>query len=129
MVSRIQLEAGMTAGIERIGVTRRWSDIVLHGQTAYFVEVADDPHQSFTEQVHQILRQIDIRLAQIGSGRNQLLQVLIYLSDLSNGPALNEIWDVWIPEGHAPSRACVQAGLAPNYLIEMVITAAWPDRS
>jgi enamine deaminase RidA (YjgF/YER057c/UK114 family) len=50
--------------------------------------------------------------------------VLIYLTDLQQIVVLNEQWDAWVPEGHAPSRACVQAGLAPGYLIEMVITAA-----
>jgi enamine deaminase RidA (YjgF/YER057c/UK114 family) len=110
--------------IQRIGVTRRWSDAVLHGNTAYFVEVADDPSQPIRGQVQQILDQIDARLALIGSDRTRLLNVQIFLSDLINGVALNELWDDWVPEGHAPARACVQAGLAPGYLVEMVITAA-----
>lgn len=114
----------MDTDIQRIGVTRRWSDVVTHGGTAYFVEVADDPNQPFRGQVRQILDQIDARLKLLGCDRTRLLQVQIYLSDLVNGPVLNELWDVWIPEGHAPSRACVQAGLAAGYHIEMVITAA-----
>lgn len=112
--------------IRRIGVTRRWSDIVIHSQTAYFVEVANDSQTPFTEQVTQILQQIDDRLQQIGSDRTRMLQVLIYISDLRNGPALNEIWDAWVPEGHAPARACVQVSLSPGYLVEMVVTAALP---
>ena len=107
--------------IQRIGVTRRWSDVVIHGGTAYFVEVADDPQQDAGAQV---LAQIDARLALFGSDRTDLLQVLIYLTDLSDGAALNELWDNWVPTGHAPSRACVQAGLSPRYRVEMVITAA-----
>jgi enamine deaminase RidA (YjgF/YER057c/UK114 family) len=110
--------------IQRIGVTRRWSDAVLHGNTAYFVEVADDPSQPIRGQVRQVLDQIDARLAVIGSDRTRLLNVQIFLSDLINGAALNELWDEWVPEGHAPARACVQVGLAPGYLVEMVITAA-----
>jgi len=50
--------------------------------------------------------------------------VLIYVTDLQNTPVLNEQWDAWVPEGHAPARACVQTGLGKGYLIEMVITAA-----
>jgi enamine deaminase RidA (YjgF/YER057c/UK114 family) len=110
--------------IERIGITRRWSDAVLHGGTAYFVEVADDPSQSARGQVAQILDQIDRRLALFGSDRTRLLMVQIFLSDLTDGQALNDLWDAWVPEGHAPARACVQAGLAPGYKVEMVITAA-----
>ena len=110
--------------IQRIGVTRRWSDVVIHHGTAYFVEVADDPQQDATGQVAQVLAQIDARLALFGSDRTDLLQVLIYLADLSDGGALNELWDNWVPTGHAPSRACVQAALSPGYRVEMVITAA-----
>ncbi len=109
--------------IRRIGVTRRWSDVVIHGSTAYFVEVADDPTQDIRGQVTQILSQITNRLESFGSDRTRLLQVLIYLADLSDGPILNELWDQWVPDGHAPSRACVQAGLAKGYHVEMVITA------
>ncbi len=110
--------------IERIGVTRRWSDVVIHLGTAYFVEVADDPSQDARGQIAQILAQIDARMTHFGSNRTQLLQVLIYLADLADGPTLNELWDNWVPAGHAPARACVQAGLAPGYRVEMVITAA-----
>ena len=112
------------SAIERIGVTRRWSDIVIHGATAWFVEVADDPSQDVCGQVTQILAQIDSRLSVIGSDRTRLLQVLIYLAELSDGGVLNELWDAWVPSGHAPSRACVQAGLAAGYRVEMVVTAA-----
>lgn len=110
--------------IRRIGVTRRWSDIVVHGPTAYFVEVADDPNQDFRGQVSQILAQIDGRLATLTCQRTALLQVLIYVADLADGPILNELWEAWVPEGHAPARACVQVVLSPGYLVEMVVTAA-----
>ena len=110
--------------IQRHGVTRRWSDAVVHHGIAHFVEVADDPSQDMRSQVAQILAQIDQRLALVGSDRTRLLQVLIYLADLKQSAILNEQWDSWIPAGHAPSRACVQAGLAAGYLVEMVVTAA-----
>lgn len=109
--------------IQRFGVTQRWSDIVIHRGTAHFVEVADDPKQDIRGQVTQILSQIDARLAQVGTDNTRLLQVLIYLADLADGPILNELWDSWVPSGHAPARACVQAGLSPGYRVEMVITA------
>ncbi len=112
------------SSIQRHGVTRRWSDAVVHNGVAHFVEVADDPVLDMSGQVAQILSQIDTRLALVGSDRTQLLLVLIYVSNLQNTPVLNELWDAWVPAGHAPSRACVQAGLATGYLVEMVVTAA-----
>lgn len=113
--------------IERVGVMRRWSDVVIYRGLAYFVEVADDSSQDMRGQVAQVLAQAEQRLGRIGSDKSRLLQVLIYLVDLKDAPVLNEQWDRWIPEGHAPSRACVQAGLAPGYRIEMVVTAAVAD--
>ena len=112
------------SSIQRHGVTRRWSNAVVHQGVAHFVEVADDPSQDVRGQVTQILSQIEGRLTLVGSDTTRLLQVLIYLADLADGPVLNELWDAWVPEGHAPARACVQAGLAPGYHVEMVITAA-----
>lgn len=112
------------SNIQRHGVTRRWSDAVVHNGVAHFVEVADDPAQDIQGQVAQVLAQIEGRLALIGSDKTRLLQVLIYLADLKDAAALNVLWDAWVPEGHAPARACVQCGLAPKYLVEMVITAA-----
>ena len=113
-----------SSAITRINPQAQWSDAVVHNGTAYFVEVADDPKQDTRGQVEQILRQIDHRLRLFGSDRTRLLQVLIYLTDLSDGSILNELWDSWVPMNHAPSRACVKAALSPGYRVEMVITAA-----
>ena len=111
--------------IVRHGVTRRWSDAVVHQGTAYFVEVPDDPALGSAEQFHQVLAQVDTRLAQLGADKTRLLQVLIYLPEAGDLTTFNEIWDAWVPEGHAPSRACVHAPLAaPGYRVELVITAA-----
>ena len=110
--------------IQRLGESRRWSDVVIHQGVARWVEVAEDPSQDARSQTEQVLQQINATLISIGSGREQLLQVLIYLHDLADAPALNAAWDAWVPAGHAPVRACVQAGLAAGYRVEMVITAA-----
>lgn len=123
LIATLRKEVSVS-GIRRIGVTRRWSDVVIHGSTAYFVEVADDPQQDVRGQIAQILDQITRRLAGFGSDRTHLLQALIYLADLKDGPILNELWDQWVPAGHAPARACVQVGLSPGYYVEMVLTAA-----
>ncbi len=111
--------------IERIGVTRRWSDVVIHQSTAYFVEVPDDPMVDAHSQILQVLRQVDDRLASFGSDKTRLLQITIYLPFPEDFALFNQLWDAWVPEGHAPSRACIHAALAaPNYCVELVIVAA-----
>lgn len=110
--------------IQRIGQSARWSDVVIYRGEGRWVEVAEDPSLDARGQITQILNQINETLDQIGSSRIDLLQVMIFLADLTDGPILNELWDAWVPAGHPPIRACVQAGLGRGYLVEMVISAA-----
>lgn len=111
--------------IFRQGVTKRWSDIVIHQNVAYFVEVPDDPTQDAKGQILQVFRQIEARLTSVGSNLENLLQVIIYLPNAVDLPLFNELWEEWVPAGHAPSRACVHVQLAsPAYRVELVLTAA-----
>ena len=113
--------------ITRLGTSLRWADVVIYRGVAHWVEVADDPTQDSRGQVRQVLAQIDATLERLGSRSTDLLQILIYLADLSDAPVLNAEWDGWVTAGHAPVRACVQAGLSAGYRVEMIITAAVPD--
>ena len=39
--------------------------------------------------------------------------------------AMNEIWDAWVPEGHAPARTCVCAPMPADELkVEITVTTA-----
>ena len=54
-----------------------------------------------------------------------MLQVTIYLPDLSDLPTLNKLWDDFWPAGSAPARACIKADLVnPLYKVEMICVAA-----
>lgn len=113
--------------IQRYGSSRRWADVVVHRGVANWVEVADDATADARGQIEQVLAQIDATLTTIGSDRTQLLQVLVYITDMGDAATLNELWDAWVPEGHPPIRAMVQAGLAGTYTVETVVTAAVTD--
>lgn len=110
--------------IERHGAGLRWSDIVVHNGVARWVEVADDPTLDTAGQVAQVLAQIDATLQRIDSSREKVLEVLIFLQDLSDAQALNALWDLWVVAGQAPIRACVGAALSGTYRVEMIVTAA-----
>lgn len=112
--------------IKRLGESRRWADVVIYRGVAQWVEVAETMTLDTRGQIAQVFGQIDATLQQIGSRRDQLLQILVYLADLADLPILNSLWDAWVPLGHAPVRACVQAGLGTSCRVEMVITAAAP---
>lgn len=113
------------ADIQRHGVTARWSDKVIHNGTIYLVEVAATPAAPFEQQVLEVFSSIERQLAELGSGKDRLLQVTVYLTDMANLAAFNAAWDAWLPAGSAPSRACIRADLvSPAYLVELVLTAA-----
>lgn len=113
--------------ITRWGQSPRFADVVIYRGEARWVEVAEDPSQDTAGQVRQVLAQIDDTLARLGSQPTDLLQILVYLADLKDAPAMNAEWDRWVRPGQAPIRACVQAGLSGNYRVEMIITAAASD--
>ena len=76
-------------------------------------------------QTQDVLAQIDAHLVAQGSDKTRLLRVQIYLSDIADIGAMNEVWDAWVAPGHAPPRATVQAALADAaWKIEVVATAA-----
>lgn len=111
--------------ITRHGVTPRWSDIVIHNRTAYLVEVAAHPDGDLEAQSHEVLAQLSASLARAGSDPTRLLSVTVWLRDIGEIAVFNRVWDAWVPSGHAPSRACVQAALAhPDYRVELQVTAA-----
>lgn len=111
--------------IQRHGVTPRWADKVVHNGTVYLVEVAATAGSPFGQQVEEIFASIERQLVDVGSGKDRLLQVTIYLTEMANLPVFNAAWEAWLPAGCAPSRACIRADLvSADYQLELVVTAA-----
>jgi enamine deaminase RidA (YjgF/YER057c/UK114 family) len=112
--------------IERHGVTARYADAVIHNEVIHLVEVPATSSADITTQTREVLDSIDRQLARLGSDRSRILMATIYLTDLADCAAMNAVWDIWVPQGSAPSRACVQvAGLVdPGWRIEVALTAA-----
>ena len=116
--------------IQRYHVGKRLSEMAVHNGVAYLAgQVPEDLTQDIAGQTREVLGMIDRLLAQVGSDKSRLLSVQIYLADIKDITAMNEVWDAWIGQGpgigNAPPRATVQAALAnPAYKIEIVIKAA-----
>lgn len=111
--------------IERSGVGARMSKIVKHNGVAYLcgqVGAGDN----VTEQTKDCLSRVDALLKEAGSSREQMLQVIVWLADMADFAEMNAVWDAWVPEGHAPARACGEARLARDDLkVEVIVTAAY----
>jgi enamine deaminase RidA (YjgF/YER057c/UK114 family) len=113
--------------IKRIGVGKRMSAAVVHGNTVYFAgQVADQTtDKGVTDQTSEILSIIDALLKEAGSDKTKILSATIYLADIKTFAEMNLAWDAWVAQGHTPARATVEAKLAaPQYKVEISIIAA-----
>ena len=112
--------------IKRYDVGPRMSEMaVYHGIAWLAGQVADDAGADITGQTRQVLAAIDALLARAGTDKSKILRCQIFLADLADFGAMNEVWEAWVVPGHTPPRATVQAALAdPAWKIEMVVTAA-----
>ena len=116
----------MTHAVRRFHVEDRYSDMAIHHGTVYLAgQVPDDTTQDIRGQTAQVLGMVDRLLAEAGSDKSRILMTQIFLADITDITAMNEVWDAWIPAGNTPPRATVQAKMAnAAYKIEIVVTAA-----
>lgn len=112
--------------IERQQTGQRMSRIVKHNGIIYLCgQVCQDATQDITEQTRTMLDKVDTLLQEAGSSREHILSATIYLNTMADFAAMNAVWDAWVPEGHAPARACVEAAMArPELLVEISVIAA-----
>ena len=112
--------------ITRHHSNQRMSQIVIHGDTVYLAgQVADDASADITVQTQQVLQKVEKLLGEAGSDTSKILSAQIWIASMGHFAQMNEVWDAWVPEGHAPARACIEARLAsPNLLVEVGIVAA-----
>jgi len=120
----------MTEGVRRFHVGDRMSETAVHHGTVYLAgQVAGDSSQDIRGQTAQVLATVDRLLNEAGTDKAHILRAQIYLADMADFAAMNEVWDDWVAPGDAPPRATVRAGLArPEWKIEVVVTAAlWTE--
>ena len=85
--------------------------------------IADDTSVGIKEQTEQVLAKIDGYLAAANSDKSKLLSAMIFLSDISLRPQMNEVWNAWIDPENPPSRACVGVQFGGSTMVEIVVTA------
>jgi enamine deaminase RidA (YjgF/YER057c/UK114 family) len=110
--------------IERIDTGPRMSKIVKHNGVAYLCGQVG-AGQTVEAQTRACLARVDALLKEAGSSREQMLQAIVWLADMTDFAEMNAVWDAWVPMGHAPARACGEARLARSDLkVEIIVTAA-----
>jgi enamine deaminase RidA (YjgF/YER057c/UK114 family) len=87
-------------------------------------QVAADPSGDTAAQTAMILAQIDSLLAEASTDKTRIVSASIWLADIADFAAMNGEWDKWVPAGHTPARATVEARLAtPAYRVEIAVIA------
>ena len=110
--------------IQRIKTNERSSKIVKHNGVVYLSGQVGDG-EGVAAQAVDCLGRVDALLAEAGSSRENILQAIVWLSDMSYFAEFNAIWNAWVPDGHAPARACGEAKLAREILkVEVTVIAA-----
>lgn len=112
--------------IKRIKPGVRYSTAVVHNGIVYLSGfVATDDSGDVKAQTADVLAQIDATLAEAGSSKAKLLTANIWLTNIQDWSAMNEVWDAWIDPDNKPTRATVESKLAgENYRVEIQVTAA-----
>jgi enamine deaminase RidA (YjgF/YER057c/UK114 family) len=113
--------------VQRIGVGKRMSEAVVYGGIARLSGFVAEKTagQSVQLQTAEILSMIDATLKQAGTDKTKILKANIWLTDIATFAHMNEAWDAWVPQGHTPARATVEAKLAaPGLDVEIMVEAA-----
>lgn len=112
--------------VQRFDVGARLSEMAVHNGICWLAgQVAADATQDIGGQTRQVLAAVDALLARAGTDKSKIVMCQIFLADLADFPAMNAVWEGWVPAGNAPPRATVEARLArPEWKVEVVVTAA-----
>lgn len=103
----------------------RMSQIVVHNNTVYLAGQVGSEGADIATQTRDCLDKVDALLAEVGSDKSKALQIIVWLADMSDFAAMNEIYDAWVSPGNPAARACGEAKLAtPGYKVEFIVTAA-----
>ncbi|GAB7529665.1 RidA family protein [Pseudomonas sp. 3A(2025)] len=108
--------------IERIDAGPRASQIITAAgrfETSGIVALEPGAQVDISTQTRCVLHQLDAMLERLGINKARVTRVQIWLSDMADFAAMNQVYDAWAAEA-PPTRACVGAPLVgPEYLIEI----------
>ena len=111
--------------IKRYGIGARMSEAVAYNGIVWVAGQVGTPGDDITAQTKTCLAEVDRILAAAGTDKTRILSAQIWLADMADFPAMNAVWDAWVPAGHTPARATGESKLAaPAYKVEVIVTAA-----
>jgi enamine deaminase RidA (YjgF/YER057c/UK114 family) len=113
--------------IKRIGpstLSPTRSRSVTHNGVVTAVAISETRAPSLYEQGRNALAAVERQLHEAGTNKSHILMVMIYITDITKKPEFNRAWDEWVDRDNLPVRACVEAALEGDDLVELVVTAS-----
>jgi enamine deaminase RidA (YjgF/YER057c/UK114 family) len=112
--------------ITRSGLTPNFHRIVEHGGILYLSGVvARDGEADMATQTGQVIDRLEELLHSAGSGLDHLLSVTVFVTEMSDKPAMNEVWRARFGSRVLPARATIGVSdLDGPYKIEVSVIAA-----
>nr|WP_249787293.1 MULTISPECIES: RidA family protein [unclassified Bradyrhizobium] len=101
-------------------------EIVEHNGVLYLGGIVpEDAGLDMAGQAEDVLRQLRTLLEGAGSDLSCVLQVTIFVADLTEKAAFNQVWKRYFTAEHLPARAAIGvADLGPGVKLELTAIAA-----
>ena len=100
--------------VQRFHIGKRMSEAVTCNGIVWLAgQVADDATQDVAGQTRQVLAAIDRLLGDVGTDKTNLLSANIFLADMADFAAMNEIYAQHFGS-HRPARSTVAAAGLPR---------------
>lgn len=99
--------------------------IFTSGHAAVDVEKLSLAPGSFADECRSALGNLARTLASAGSNMDNVLQVTVYLTDMTRFPMFNQIYAEFFPGDEPPARTCVEVRRLPyHFQVEIQAIAA-----
>ena len=80
--------------------------------------------EGIAEQTRQSLTNVKSILAEAGLGMDKVVKTTVFLSDMNNFGAMNEVYATFFSEGNYPARSAVEVARLPkDALVEIEVIA------
>ncbi len=114
--------------ITRYETGPRISQAVVHNGVVYLTGQNGTPGLPVREQTQETLDQIDRLLEKVGSHKSRILSTTLWLADINDFDAVNEVWESWVDRDNPPARATGEVKMiTPDYKVEIIVIAGVCD--
>lgn len=99
--------------------------LYVSGQIAINPDTGALETQDIRAETHRVMKNLNAVLDAGGSGFKRVLKTTIFLSDMNNYAAVNEVYGLYFDDATAPAREAVQVSVLPkNVNVEISAIAA-----